>query len=70
MLIILPDSTFLYVCLACSSIRYLLSLYSHLLSGVICPPIFAFRGKNVVASFLPSTSLNVSVYYFLWNFIC
>ena len=58
-LIMSHGSTFLYMSLACSSIRYSLSLFSYLLSGVICPPIFVFKGKNVVGSFLSFTTLNV-----------
>ena len=69
-LIMSPDSTFLYMCLTCSSVRYLLSLYSYLSSGVICPPMFTFRGKNVAESFSPFKSLNVPALYFLWSLLC
>ena len=48
--IILPDYTFLYTCLAYSSVKYQVSLGLLLFT---CPPILVLRGKNVVGSFLP-----------------
>ena len=71
MLIILLHSTFLYTCLAWSSVRYLISLFL-CLSNLICPPMFVFRGKIVVGSFLPFISLNVIavVLYLLKNLLC
>ena len=63
-LIILHDSTFLYTCLACSSIKYQLSF------GLLIftyPPMLVLRGKNAVESFLPFTSLNALALDFLQN---
>ena len=63
-LIILPDSTFLFTCLACSSVKYKLSLGLFVFT---CPPILVLRGKNAVRSFLPSIHLNVLVLDYLLN---
>ena len=49
------------MCLARSSVRYLVSLS---FIGIDYPPMFAFKGKNVVEPFLPSTGLNVLFYFF------
>ena len=61
-LIILPDYTFLYTCLACSSVKYWLSLD---LLQFTCPPMLVLRGKYVLGSFLSFISLNVLVLDFL-----
>ena len=63
-LIILLDSTFLYICIARSSVRY--GLFLDLLIFV-CLPILPLRGKNVLGSFLPFISLNVPVLDYLLN---
>ena len=65
LLIILPNSTFLYTCLACSFVKYWLSLG---LLQFTCPPMLVLRGKNAVESFLPFISLNVLVFNFLQSF--
>ena len=63
-LIILLDPTFLYICLACSSVKHWLSLGLFVFT---CPPILVLRGKHVVGTFLPFTSLNVLVLDYLLN---
>ena len=55
-----------YMCLAWSSIRYLVSLS---FIGFNCPPIFVFKGKNVVGPFLPSISYNVLILFLLKNLL-
>ena len=65
-LILLPDSTFLYTCLACSSVKYWLSLG---LLQFTYPPTLVLKGKNMVGLFLPFISLNVLVLDYLLN-IC
>ena len=63
-LIILPDSFFLYTKLACSLVKYCP------IPGVvsfISPPILGLRGKNVVVPFLPFIHLNDSLFDFLLN---
>ena len=51
--IILPDSTYLYTCLACSSVERCLSL---MYRDFGCLPVFAFKGKSVMGSILPFIS--------------
>ena len=66
-LIILPDSTFFYTCLACSSVMYWLFLGLLILT---CPPILVLRGQNVEGLFLPFTGLNVLALDILWSLFC
>ena len=54
---------------ACSSDKYLL-LYVHDYFVQFVKPMFAFKGKNVVGSFLPFTSLNIHASYFLMSLFC
>ena len=59
-----PDSNFLYMCLAWSSVKCLVSLS---FIGFDRPPMFVFKGKDVVEPFLPSISLNVLILFLLMN---
>ena len=61
-LIISPESVFLYTKLACFLVKYcpILGLLSF-----ISPPILELRGTNVVGPFLPFISLNDSLSDFL-----
>ena len=63
-LIRFPNSTFLYMYFAWSSVRYLVSLS---FVGFDCPLMFAFKCKNVAGPFLPSISLNVLILFLLMN---